>query len=406
MSASTTRGRRASRLGARGPSRGGVARRPEVPEQRPQLREVATDQPARRRRATTSRRAACTVSVVRFVPRASTARLRAGLATRPHRRLRGPNGPRRSDRAGGYRRPGACAPRPVSQFYPSTDGNARPRTRGLTEVGPSESAGRGVKVPRMSRVTSLTNMPEQQLNRWIKRIALLFVVVLVAFVAFYAVDRFRAPAPPIVDASSPILEEAVADGPDRHRRPAGAWPTSTSRRGATTTRSPSTTRSSRPARRTGRPTRAAAARWSSRASSTRRPPTTTKVVEIVHRRRDGQRRLRARRCVLRPRVDRPAAGQAAGCDRRAPEGAGHQADRRRHDVPPRHGLREGRTARQGRRAASPGDRVRAGRLGRAVPDARRRLHRDRRRRSWPSGPARWPPRRPATPPARSHASRR
>ena len=45
----------------------------------------------------------------------------------------------------------------------------------------------------MSRVTSLTNMPEEQLNRWIKRIALLFVVVLIAFVAFYVIDRFRMP---------------------------------------------------------------------------------------------------------------------------------------------------------------------------------------------------------------------
>ncbi len=43
----------------------------------------------------------------------------------------------------------------------------------------------------MSRVTSLTSMSDQQLNRWIKRIALLFFVVLIAFVAFYAVDRFR-----------------------------------------------------------------------------------------------------------------------------------------------------------------------------------------------------------------------
>ena len=43
----------------------------------------------------------------------------------------------------------------------------------------------------MSRVTSLTQMPEAQLNRWIKRIALLFVVVLIAFVAFYVFDRYN-----------------------------------------------------------------------------------------------------------------------------------------------------------------------------------------------------------------------
>ncbi len=65
----------------------------------------------------------------------------------------------------------------------------------------------------MSRVTSLTNMPEAELNRWIKRIALLFVVVLIAFVAFYAVDRFRAPAAPILDRELAALEEAVRADP-------------------------------------------------------------------------------------------------------------------------------------------------------------------------------------------------
>ena len=65
----------------------------------------------------------------------------------------------------------------------------------------------------MSRVTSLTNMPDAQLNRWIKRIALLFVVVLVAFVAFYAVDRFRVPAASIADREVAALEEAVRVDP-------------------------------------------------------------------------------------------------------------------------------------------------------------------------------------------------
>jgi tetratricopeptide (TPR) repeat protein len=66
----------------------------------------------------------------------------------------------------------------------------------------------------MSRVTSLTSMSDQQLNRWIKRIALLFVVVLVAFVAFYAVDRFRLPQAPIVDQKMTALEEAVRTKPE------------------------------------------------------------------------------------------------------------------------------------------------------------------------------------------------
>jgi tetratricopeptide (TPR) repeat protein len=65
----------------------------------------------------------------------------------------------------------------------------------------------------MSRVTSLTNMPEEQLTRWIRRIALLFFVVLVAFVAFYAIDRFRMPAASIADRETARLEEAVRNDP-------------------------------------------------------------------------------------------------------------------------------------------------------------------------------------------------
>jgi tetratricopeptide (TPR) repeat protein len=65
----------------------------------------------------------------------------------------------------------------------------------------------------MFRVTSLANMPEQQLNRWIKRLALLFVVVLIAFVGFYAVDRFRMPSAPIVDREMAAMEEAVRSDP-------------------------------------------------------------------------------------------------------------------------------------------------------------------------------------------------
>ncbi len=65
----------------------------------------------------------------------------------------------------------------------------------------------------MSRVTSLTSMPEKELNRWIKRIALLFVVLLVAFVAFYAVDRFRMPQPAMIDKQLSALEDAVRANP-------------------------------------------------------------------------------------------------------------------------------------------------------------------------------------------------
>jgi len=65
----------------------------------------------------------------------------------------------------------------------------------------------------MPRVTSLTSMSEKQLNRWIKRIALLFVVVLIFFVAFYAIDRFRMPQAAIPDRQLAALEEAVRKDP-------------------------------------------------------------------------------------------------------------------------------------------------------------------------------------------------
>ena len=68
-------------------------------------------------------------------------------------------------------------------------------------------------MPFMSRVTSLTSMPEKQLNRWIKRLALLLIIGIVAFVAFYAVDRFRASPAPIVDRELAVLEELVRADP-------------------------------------------------------------------------------------------------------------------------------------------------------------------------------------------------
>lgn len=66
----------------------------------------------------------------------------------------------------------------------------------------------------MIRVTSLTNLNDQQLNRWIKRVLLLLVVGTVAFAAFYVFDRYRAPTTPIVDQRIAALEQAVRDKPD------------------------------------------------------------------------------------------------------------------------------------------------------------------------------------------------
>jgi tetratricopeptide (TPR) repeat protein len=65
----------------------------------------------------------------------------------------------------------------------------------------------------MFRVTSLADIPDAQLSRWIRRLALLLVVGLIAFVAFYAVDRFRAPTAPIVDREMAAMEEAVRADP-------------------------------------------------------------------------------------------------------------------------------------------------------------------------------------------------
>jgi tetratricopeptide (TPR) repeat protein len=65
----------------------------------------------------------------------------------------------------------------------------------------------------MSRVTSLTELSDQQLNKWIKRIGLLLLVGTVAFIAFYAVDRFRASPAPIVDRELATLEELVRTNP-------------------------------------------------------------------------------------------------------------------------------------------------------------------------------------------------
>lgn len=65
----------------------------------------------------------------------------------------------------------------------------------------------------MSRVTSLTSMPEAQLNRLIKRLGLLLFIGIVAFAAFYAIDRFRMPQQSIADTALTKLEDAVRANP-------------------------------------------------------------------------------------------------------------------------------------------------------------------------------------------------
>lgn len=65
----------------------------------------------------------------------------------------------------------------------------------------------------MFRVTSLTAMSDRQLDRWIKRVLVLALIALVAFVGFYVFDRYRDPGPTMVDRNILVLEEAVRADP-------------------------------------------------------------------------------------------------------------------------------------------------------------------------------------------------
>ena len=227
-------------------------------------------------------------------------------------------------------------------------------------------------MPFMFRVTSLTKMPEAQLNRWIKRIGLLLFVGIVAFVAFYAVDRFRAAT---AADRRPGARRPRGGRPGRsggHRRRAASSPTCTSPRAATRTRSPSTPRSSRPARRTSSRASAAARPTELRASCDAAIADYQKVVEIGHDRRDGQRRPDARRP--------PTTGSARSRSQQdEPDDAVEQLAKalaiKRTDADALYLLGDGlrRDRRQpdkAMRAPAPGGRLRAHRLGRAVPGAR------------------------------------
>jgi len=65
----------------------------------------------------------------------------------------------------------------------------------------------------MTWLASLTRISEGELDRLIKRIAAILVIGLIAFVGFYVLDRFRMPAPSIVDSQITSLEAAVRDDP-------------------------------------------------------------------------------------------------------------------------------------------------------------------------------------------------
>jgi len=66
----------------------------------------------------------------------------------------------------------------------------------------------------MFRVTSPTKMDDRQLNRLIRRVVLLLVVGTIAFVGFYALDRWRPATEPIVDRRLSAAEQAVRDNPE------------------------------------------------------------------------------------------------------------------------------------------------------------------------------------------------
>jgi tetratricopeptide (TPR) repeat protein len=66
----------------------------------------------------------------------------------------------------------------------------------------------------MIRVTSLAKMDDRQLNRLIKRVALILVAGTVVFTGFYLFDRWRPVTAPIVDRRVSAAEQAVRDDPE------------------------------------------------------------------------------------------------------------------------------------------------------------------------------------------------
>jgi tetratricopeptide (TPR) repeat protein len=66
----------------------------------------------------------------------------------------------------------------------------------------------------MQITTVLRDLDERRLNKAIKRVALLVGVLAIAFVAFYAIDRWRMPSTPILDQQVTTLEQAVRANPN------------------------------------------------------------------------------------------------------------------------------------------------------------------------------------------------
>jgi tetratricopeptide (TPR) repeat protein len=66
----------------------------------------------------------------------------------------------------------------------------------------------------MNTLDTVRQASDQDLSRWTKRLGLLVILVFFAFVAFYAVDRWRPAAPSIIDQQVAALEQGVRDNPN------------------------------------------------------------------------------------------------------------------------------------------------------------------------------------------------
>ncbi|TAJ99597.1 MAG: tetratricopeptide repeat protein [Chloroflexota bacterium] len=131
-------------------------------------------------------------------------------AVRPGRPTRTrPHGPIRAIQAGARCGHANLYPRSIGRRI----GSARARGHDLAQIGAHPCAVRSKQVRPMAWIASLTRMSEGELDRLIKRIAAILLVGTFVFVGFYVFDRFRMPAPSMVDQTIASLEAAVREDP-------------------------------------------------------------------------------------------------------------------------------------------------------------------------------------------------
>ncbi len=244
----------------------------------------------------------------------------------------------------------------------------------------------------MLRVTSLAKMDDRQLNKWIKRLALLLVA---GTVVFTGVLHLRSLA------SGHRRRSWIAASP-RWSRPSATTPRTSSSRGqlADTLRRQGPLRGGdcpiQPDPRDRQGNRArhvrprAAPTWAS-ASSTPQPRTTRPWWTLPR----AARWRTSTRCSRPPTLSlgsgRDAAGQAGRRDPPARDGPQDQALRCRRPLPDRNGVRC-RSARPTRPTAVVRSAVAFVPIGWSEPYTAMAdgLHEGRQGRRWPSGPGRWP----------------